>query len=649
MLGIAACAAGQVGPDANADSTLFGSIPIVEAAALHSQTLREAPADVSIISSEDIRKYGYRTLNEALASVRGFFTSSDGIYHYVGVRGFSLPGDYNTRFLVMLNGHPLTDQVYDANDLYGQDLGIDMDLIERIEVIRGPSSALYGSNGMLANINVVTKSPVDSDRFSVSTENGSYGDKKLMVSGSAYLGHGMNLLVSASVFNIDGSSLRFPGVSQPVTGVNGDKGYHTFANLVWHNWSFTAYFNDRVKQPPLPWGTSALSFARGDSVSDSRNFFLAAWTHNVGPGKLLWQIYYDQYRYHDRFYYAIDSSLPAAGSNIEDLRSIAYGDTIGSQASWQVDLKRIGEFTAGMQFDGQLQNLQQNYTVSPQVAYSPAISHPDLKGGVFVQQQWRLSKAIAVYGGLRADRTRNAGTSLSPRLAVVLQQSRQTTWKLVYGRPFRNPSAFEQYYTDGGLAFLANPALRPESAQTLEGSVEHRLSAGLSITAGMYDYRLSNLIAANFNADGVQKFENTSSSRSSGMEFEMDAKAWSRFESNVSYSIGSAKVDNQSSAGVPSQIAKFRVAAPFWGRKLWLSNSWQYMSSRADLAGTALRPVVLGDVTLTASSLLACCDVTAGVRNIAGWKYSDPTALALPQMPADGRSIFLKITYRRAQ
>ena len=109
------------GTGTSPESVLFEALPVAEAATLHKQTLEEAPASITVISAEDIRTYGFRTLGEALASVRGFYMTYDRDYHYAGLRGFSLPGDYNTRFLVMLNGHPLTDNIYNSNNFFGED------------------------------------------------------------------------------------------------------------------------------------------------------------------------------------------------------------------------------------------------------------------------------------------------------------------------------------------------------------------------------------------------------------------------------------------------------------------------------------------------------------------------------------------------
>jgi outer membrane receptor for ferrienterochelin and colicins len=625
------------------EDALLGTLPVVEAAALHAQTLEEAPANVTVITREEIRKYGYRTLAEALSAAPGFFSSYDGIYHYVGVRGFSVPGDYNTRFLVMLNGHPLTENVYQSNGFFGQDLGLDMDLVARIEIIRGPTSALYGSNGMLANINIVTRSPVDMPKLLVSAEAGSYGEKKGIVSASVNLGGGANLLVSASVFNTTGAPVEMPegGLAY---GVNGERGYHTFANLVWRRWSFEAYLNSREKQPPEPWAAGALPFERGDRVLDSRNFMLGAYSRQAGRGLFRLQFYYDNYRYDDRFYFPTDG----AGQQ-EDHRSRSRGDAMGTQATYQVPLGGVGDLTLGGQFEGDLRNTQQDFMHVTGRAFLPPVDRPDLRGAFFAQQEWRVSPAITAYGGARLDCTRAFGCELSPRLAAVYRPRGKTAYKLVYGRPFRNPSAFENYYADYAGAFMASGVLRPETAQTVEASAERKLAPGFTAGVSAYNYRIDRMIEAVLQPGGGWQYGNAGYGRTRGVELELN-KAGGRLEAGGSYAYQSSRTDRDAASArpssVPAHLVKARAAAPLAGSgRLWASAAFEYVSSRHDYEGCTLRPAALLDLTLSTRRLSRNFDLAAGVRNLLGWRYSEPVSLRVASLPQNGRSVFIKLTY----
>jgi hypothetical protein len=120
-------------------------VPTVYGASKHAQKITAAPSAVTIITRDEIRTYGHRTLADVLRSARDFYVTNDRNYSYVGVRGFNRPGDYGGRVLVLIDDHRLNDPVYESIGV-GNEFPIDVDLIERVEIIRGPGSSLYGTN-----------------------------------------------------------------------------------------------------------------------------------------------------------------------------------------------------------------------------------------------------------------------------------------------------------------------------------------------------------------------------------------------------------------------------------------------------------------------------------------------------------------------
>ena len=149
----------------------YVDLPVVVAAGKRQQTQQEAAASVSVITSDDIDLFGYRSLADALRTQRGFYLNTDGLNWFLGVRGFLRPDEWNARILVLVDGRPTRDMIYDQTHI-DQDFVVPMEAVDRIEVVRGPGSALYGSDAVFGVINVVTKDGADIDGVQAKLEGG---------------------------------------------------------------------------------------------------------------------------------------------------------------------------------------------------------------------------------------------------------------------------------------------------------------------------------------------------------------------------------------------------------------------------------------------------------------------------------------------
>ena len=626
--------------DGSPEAVLFEALPTVEAATLHTQTLDDAPASVTVISAEEIRKYGWRTLGEALATVRGFYMSYDRTFEYAGVRGLSLPGDYTTHLLLMINGHYLSDNVYSTSGYFGQDLPLDIDLVKRIEIVRGASSALYGSNGVFATINIITKSPAEMRTLRASAEGGSFGEKKLELSGGMPLGGGANLTVSASAFNNGGQLLYFPGFGW-ARNADGERGYHAFASLVWRDWTFTGLAGSRVKQVP----TGAYASIFGDPaahVVGTRGFFEAEYARELAADrKVRWQIYYDQIRYRDRYDYALNPG-------VEDARDRSDGDWAGSKLAYDFAVPHVGVLTVGGEMNADIRALMQFNEHSPQAVSLMSVEHRDVAYGAFAQQQWQVAPAWTAYLGLRYDDTRLHGPFVSPRLALVYRANSKTSYKLLYGRAFRNPNAFESYYDDG-LTQIGNPSLRPERAETWEGDIEHRYGTRWTGILNGFHYNLHNLITAVTTEAGYLQYQNAEAGRVDGVAAELNGKPTAWIETAASVVWLHTRIENQAwLPNSPSYIAKWRAAVPVPRSKLLAAAAMQYLSPRRTIDGTFVPTVWLTDLTFTTRKLHPDFDFQFGIRNLLDRVYYDPAGADLPEqmLRENGRSVFVKLILR---
>jgi iron complex outermembrane receptor protein len=219
------------------------------------QPVTEVPSSVSIVTADAISRYGYRTLADVLRGVRGFYVTNDRNYSYVGARGFNRPGDYSTRVLLLVNGHRVNDNVYDQA-MSGR-IRIDPALFERVEIIRGPASSLYGTNALFATVNVVTRTGASMDGASFDAEAGTLGTGLTRGSMGRRLDNGIDFALSGTYERTSGvSRLYLPafdllgdngGVAENLDGEQSGQVYGRFSV---NNLTVTGAFGQRIKAVP---------------------------------------------------------------------------------------------------------------------------------------------------------------------------------------------------------------------------------------------------------------------------------------------------------------------------------------------------------------------------------------------------------------
>src|SRR6266446_5115572 len=187
----------------------------VYAASRHTQKITDAPSSVTVITRDEIEKYGYRTLADILRSVRGFDVTYDRTYSYLGVNGINRPETYNSRVLLLIDGHRINNDVYEQAML-GTEFPLDVDLIERVEVVRGASSSLYGTSAFFAVINVITRKRDQLKGWELAFGPASFGTYQGRASyGGNY--RGIDMVFSGGFYNSQGQTFFYPEFDTPAT------------------------------------------------------------------------------------------------------------------------------------------------------------------------------------------------------------------------------------------------------------------------------------------------------------------------------------------------------------------------------------------------------------------------------------------------
>lgn len=637
---------------AGEEAIVFQEIPSVYGASKFEQKVTEAPSFVSLITADEIAKYGYRTMAEILQSVTGFFVTYDRNYNYLGIRGFNRPGDFNSRVLLLVDGHRLNDNIYDQAGLGTESL-IDVDLIERVEVIRGASSSLYGTNAFFGVINVITKRGRDIRGMELSGEVGSFGYFKGRVTYGDKFSNGIELLLSGSYFGRDGEEVLYfeefydpdlPGADGTTTKADDDEYPSLFAKLSFRDITLQGGFVSREKG--IPTASYGTFFPTARTRSLDQHFY----TSLKYEHQLEHQINFSGRVYYDRFYYrgdylydyALDPDVPDLVLNQDK----STGEWWGTEIKFDKRILDVHNLTAGFEYQGNFRQDLKNADKKSKTVYLNE-KRDTQNWAFFLQDEFSILDNLILNAGVRFDHYGSFGGTWNPRAALIYNFERSTI-KALYGQAFRAPNAYERFYE--GTGFKANPDLDAEKIATYELVFEHSLTDHLRATAAAYFYTIDDLIS--LESDGPDEvFKNRGKTESMGLELqlEMDDRGPLGVAGRVGYALQKTE-DRRTKKRLtnsPAHLLNLNAIIPMYEDKLFAGLEILYTSKRKTLAGATTKDYSTTNLTIFSKNVLKGLEVSTSVRNLFGANYSDPGSAEHVQdaIDQDGRSFWLKIKY----
>lgn len=617
----------------------------ISTASRHLEDPRKAPSSVTVISAEEITRYGWRTVGDILRSVRGFYTAYDRNYEYVGVRGFLQSGDYNARFLLMINGHRVNENIYDSA-LIGTEFPLDIDLIDHVEIVHGPSSSLYGTNAELAVINLITRQPATPE-VEVAASTASYLSRKARLTASLRRGD-FSGLFSGSIYRSNGvSRLYYPEFDTPennngiAQNVDGDRFDQGFADLQLGKMRVQGLYSSRLKIiPTAPYETN---FNDSDErTRDTRAYVDARYHQRLGSEtELDLRGYYDAYRFWGSYPYG-GTGASQRTVQIND----GFADWLGLEGFVSKKLGRhrivvggTGEYNARM--------LQRNYYLG-QPPFLDDSRHPSLLAA-FAEAELNFAPQLTVNVGLRVDRDAPFASAVSPRIAVMYLPTERTSLKYVLGHAFRAPDAYDLFYVDQQDITAPSKDLQPETIDSHALILDHRLLPWLNATVVGFFSDLHKEIEESVDATGSSYFANGGGDLSYGVDSELRADSRSGWMARASYSFVKTR-ERENSLQVmnaPSHLAKLNGTVPL-SRYAFVSGEVFYTGVQQNYLRARIASSLLTNATFSTRPLWGGWQFSLSAYNLLDRRWYTPTGPELTQKATeqDGRNLRFKISYR---
>ena len=654
-------------------------------------------AVTTVITAEQITSMGATDLHEVLDTVPGLHVSiqpitNDYIYTMRGIAN-----NAGAEVLFMMNGTRF-NAPYKGSPMTGMELPVEA--IQRIEVIRGPGSALYGADAFAGVINIISKKAEDIDGTIVGVRAGSWDTQSIWGQHSNHwLGWDVAASLQYSHNNADDDRIIEADAQTALDSIFGTHASSAPGAMQTQAERWDAHLNLQRKYVNVDfWAFNEVNLGlragaggaldnKGDL--DGENYLgdiklstedaLEDWELQAHLSYLFTDIDTKIYNF------PAGAVLPIGVEGNPTLDPTAISGLVlfpeGMRTNIGIKNKvpsiqlssiykgfdnHLIRFSAGYRYEELNTTESRNYGVGiidgaalapppalniagnlVNVTGTPLIFLPDQHRDIWsfsLQDEWQIMADWQLTAGLRYDEYSDFGSTFNPRAALIWDVNERLTTKLLYGQAFRAPSFLEQYQQNSQL-FVGTPGLDPEEIETIELAFDYRPVRTLRTALNIYYYEIDDLIGNELNAASLT-VENTAGQTGYGTEFEWDwqfYENWS-FRGNYAWQYARNESLNRRVSGVPEHKVYSAVAwnfLPHWQLQTQLNWVGRRVSEVDD--PRELDDYETIDVTLNGKNIMGFLDVTASVRNMFDSNGKEPASRTYPKsMPIPGQSFYFE-------
>jgi outer membrane receptor for ferrienterochelin and colicins len=650
---------------------LYGDEEFVSIATGSSKPIYKAPAVASVITAKQIKAMGARSLNEVLETVPGLHVGVSAINRLDSV--FSIRGihtGFNPQVLLLMNGIPFSLASTGSHPTL---FHMPVSSISRIEIIRGPGSAVYGADAYSGVVNIITKNASEISN-EVGGRIGSFNSKDAwLLHKQSFAGWDLGLSFEWQTSKGDNDRIinsDFQTVLDSTFGTNFSLApgplntdydvFNTFFDLSKNNFHFR-FWNWHLLDAGVGAGGSLALDPAGKQNEDLYLFDLTYSNSNFADG---WEV--DAIINH--MYYESDGYfvlLPPGSMGFPDGM---IGNPSGSGQQFGLDLfvtyskfnKHHLRFGSGFKYQKQDTSEIKNFGggvipgILTDVSNTSFVYMPDASRKIWnlsIQDEWQFAPDWEITTGIRYDYYSDFGSTLNPRLALVWSTLHNLTTKLLYGRAFRAPS-FQEQFADQNPVTLGNPDLDPETIDTIELAFDYRPTFDLQTTLNLFNYWANNLIEYVPSGDGTNTAQNNRDQKGYGFEFEAkwDATDQLLITGNYAWQYSIDRATDNRIPDAPGQQAFLKTDWKFYPKwSLYSQVNW--VGSRQRITADTREEIddyFLVDMTLHRQAIMAHLDLNVAVRNIFDEDAREPSdgIKIIDDYPLEGRSLWCELRYR---